>query len=52
VAQCPNNAFDGVIGTGKAVGIDQILVDDHAVAGLEIFGHDELTVNFAQAGGN
>ena len=43
-------AFDGVVGTGKSMAVDQVLVDGHVVA-LEVqLGFDEFPVGLAGGG--
>ena len=51
VAQGAYEAFDGVVGAGEAVQVDQVLVDGGGVAAQAQLGFDEFPVDFAQTGG-
>jgi hypothetical protein len=45
-----HEALDGVVAAGKAVGVDEILVDGRGVAAQAQLGFDEGAVGFAQGG--
>jgi hypothetical protein len=45
-----HKAFDAVVGGGKAVGIDHVLVNGHGVAAQKQLGLNEVAVDFAPTG--
>jgi len=49
-AQAASKTFDGVVGTGKSMAVDQVLVDGHVVALEAQLGFDEFPVGFAGGG--
>jgi hypothetical protein len=49
-AQAASKTFDGVVGTGKSMAVDQVLVDGHVVALEAQLGFDEFPVGLAGGG--